>query len=196
MKFEQMNRTEQDEAIEYVTAEDIAAADESYKKNFRGQLLMLLNLQAEGRNETAEVLEALIRIGVYFVSTVNRKGKATLKMLPIVGAGHFKSIESWQQWRDVMLKSNVIKRDMSYIVDRAANGRCHYNDCSMRRFSSEKGKKFKCDFKADCLFVSPMCDYAEQMFEKHYSKLKQQSIEKLTRKYRDTLAGSSKLSAK
>ena len=93
MKFEQMNRAEQDEAVEYVTAEDIAAADESYKKNFRGQLLMLINLQAEGRNETAEVLEALIRIGVYFLP-VNRKGKATLKMLTIVGAGHFKSIES------------------------------------------------------------------------------------------------------
>ena len=196
MKIGEMNRTEQDEAVEYVTAENIAAADESYKKNFRGQLLMLLNLQAEGRNETAELLEALIRIGVYFVPTINRKGRATLKMLPIVGAGHFKSIESWQQWRDVMLKSDVVKRDLAYIVDRAVNSRCHYDDCSLRKFSSEKDKKFKCDFKADCLFVNPTCDYAEQMFEQHYSRLKQSSIEKIIRKYRYTLAGSPKLSAK
>ena len=172
----------QSEKIEYLAAEDIATGEglEKYKRNFRGQVLMLINLQAEGRNETAEVLKALIGIGIYFKPTVDRKGRATLKMLPIIGKGYFQSIESWEQWRREMLKNEVVKRDMVHIVSKATSGCCRYDECALNKGYSEKDKEPQCQFKADCLFVNPKCEYAEQIFEQHYSAQKHRSIEKLT----------------
>ena len=159
--------TKQEEAVEYVVAEDIATDEglERYKRNKRGQLLLLINLQSEGRQATAELLEALIGIGIYLIPSVNSKGRATLKILPIIGKGYFGSIENWEQWRGAMLEDKVACRELAYIIDKAVSGQCNYDDCALRKVATKKGSKPKCQRKIDCLFVSPKCEYAEHMFE-------------------------------
>ena len=142
--------------IEYIESEDISLMSfENYAENQKLQILLLINLKSEGKNDTYNVLNIMVRCGSLLV-----RDKGKLKILPIIGKGHW-TINSWKKFRNETLKYEFVKNELADVIQRLEEGKLHYDACVMQSVSTNPRKPV-CKFKADCIFCD--CGYAASKY--------------------------------
>ena len=144
------------EEIKYIESEDISSMSfENYAENRKLQMLLLINLKSEGKNDTYNVLNIMVRCGSLLV-----RDKGKLKILPIIGKRHW-AINSWKKFRNETLKYEFVKNELADVIQRLEEGKLHYDACVMQSVSTNPRKPV-CKFKADCIFCD--CGYAASKY--------------------------------